>query len=204
MIYKVLIHILHPNLSGVLDWCSQPIRGSIRSKLIGPSNRRASIWKSAWSKWLWAHSMIFAQIIKVIIFLSSSVIGSDGDVIRKQPLEGVREPEHSFKRDFLFDKMFICSEFMRSDSELWWFIIYFLRWIFGIHFIDELRAISKSAEGAIKYVFSSNQKIRFKDGIILKMFLSFGFSNSIGWSPKRKFSQCWACFIRYITLVCYF
>ena len=140
MIYKVLIHIPHPNLPGFSNlWRSQPIRGSFPNL----ANNRASIWKSAWSKWLWSHSMIFTQIIKVIIFTSSSVT-AEMALWWIWPHDGVRKPEHSFEWHFLFDKMFICLEFMRSDSKLRWFVIYFLGGIFSFHFIDELWPISKS------------------------------------------------------------
>ena len=140
MIYKVLIHILHPNLPGFSNlWRSQPIRGSFPNL----ANNRASIWKSAWSKWLWSHSMIFTQIIKVIIFTSSSVT-AEMALWWIWPHDGVREPEQSFEGHFLFDKMFICLEFMRSDSKLRWFVIYFLGGVFSFHFIDELWPISKS------------------------------------------------------------
>ena len=106
-------------------------------------NMRASIWKSPWSKWLWPHSMIFTQIIKVVIFITSSVT-AEMALWWIWPHDGVRKPEHSFEWHFLFDKMFICLEFMRSDSKLRWFVIYFLGGVFSFHFIDELWPISKS------------------------------------------------------------
>ena len=139
MIYKVPIHIPHPNLPGFSNQWLSPNQRSFPAL----ANNRAPIWKSAWSKWLWSHSMILTQIIKVIIFISSSVT-AEMALWWIRPRAGVRVPEHSFEGHFLFDKMFICFEFMRSDSKLRWFVIYSLGGIFSIHFIDKLREISKS------------------------------------------------------------
>ena len=112
--------------------CSKPIR--VPYSVIFASSR-ASFWKSSWSEWLWSQSMIFTQIVKVIVF--NHVHLSPINYRTFLPLS-IGKSELSFEGHFSCNKMLVGFEFIRPDSKLRRFIVHFLGRFATIHFINQL------------------------------------------------------------------